>query len=42
MHLELSIFGNLLRFSGCLLLEPLRFISYNLLVIGRWVKEFTV
>ena len=30
-----SRFNNILGFSGCLLLDPLRFISYHLLVIGR-------
>ena len=34
MHLEGSVFDNLLRFSGCLLLDPLRFLCYHLLVIG--------
>ena len=28
-----------LGFNGCLLLDPLRFISCHLLVIERWVKE---
>ena len=31
----LPLFGNLLGFSGCLLLDPLRFISYPLLIIVR-------
>ena len=34
-----GVLGNLLGFSGCLLLDPLRFGSCHLLVIGRWVKE---
>ena len=39
MHLELPVLSNLLGFSGCLLLDPLRFISYHLLVTIRWIKE---
>ena len=35
------LLGNLLGFSGCLLLDPLRFGSCHLLVIRRWVKEIS-
>ena len=30
IHLEWSVFDNILGFSGCLLIDPLRFISYPL------------
>ena len=35
MHLERSVFDNLLGFNGCLFLDPLRFFCYHQLPIAR-------
>ena len=37
-YLELSVFDKLLGFIGCLLLDPLTFVSYYLWVAGRRFK----
>ena len=37
-YLESSVLDKLLGFNGCLLLDPLTFVSYHLWVIGRRLK----
>ena len=37
-YLDLSVLDKILGFNGCLVLDPLTFVSYHLWVIGRQFK----